>query len=162
MRSLFGRSIVFCALSGLLLSACSQAPQDAGAPPAAGVETPEQSVDAEVPVVARDVDQSAGMACVMSGTISVMGITEEVEDCMSTDGAMPEADFRAACTNLAGAMGGSARIDYVDSCPTPAQGTCRNFAGSGLDAYYYKRRADDVATLPRSCSALGGTWASAN
>lgn len=98
------------------------------------------------------------MACMMSGTIEILGVKQQARDCMVLANDMPEADFRKACTSLAGLLAGGT-IEYIDRCPTPAQGICRNFNGSGLDGYYYKRTAEDVAsTLPRSCTAMGGTW----
>lgn len=165
MTSPFRALLIPCALTCLLLAACSpsSAPRDdASSSPEPTMDT---GADAPRKVGAADqppADARAGMACMMSGTLSMMGITQEVQDCMSTSGGMPEADFKSACEGLVGALGGNGSIEYIDTCPTPAQGRCLNIGGSGLDAYYYKRQADDLANLPRSCSALGGRWASAD
>lgn len=99
-------------------------------------------------------------ACMLSGRIELPGVSEDVRDCMQSNGRFSQAEFRRACEGLANALTGSgnapAKIEYLDKCPTPAQGSCRNFMNTGMDAYYYQRT--ELASLPGSCSSVGGTW----
>ena len=99
-------------------------------------------------------------ACMLSGRITLMGMSEDVRDCMQSNGKYSVAEFQRACEGLANALVGGgnapARIDYIARCPSPAQGSCRNFMNTGMDAYYYQRT--ELASLPGSCSGVGGTW----
>ena len=101
-------------------------------------------------------------ACILSGRITLPGIDEDVRDCMQSNGKYSVSEFQRACTGLANAMvgtgNGPAKIEYVSTCPTPSQGSCKNMLNRGLDAYYYLRSADNIATVPASCAAAGGTW----
>ena len=53
------------------------------------------------------------------------------------------AEFQQACNGLANGLNQTgnapAKIEYSNRCPTPAQGSCRNFMNSGMDAFYYQR-----------------------
>lgn len=101
-------------------------------------------------------------ACQLSGSIQVLGLREDVRDCMQSNGKYSVAEFHKACEGLANALVGGgnapARIDYMGSCPTPAQGSCKNVLNTGLDGFYYQRGADNLAALPASCTGAGGTW----
>lgn len=99
-------------------------------------------------------------ACTLSGTVTLAGVTENIRDCMQSNGALSVAEFQQACEGLANGLGQSgnapARIEYSNRCPTPAQGSCRNFMDSGMDAYYYQRT--ELESLPGSCAGAGGRW----
>lgn len=101
-------------------------------------------------------------ACMIAGEFNLMGRVIRSRDCMQAPAFVSETEFESSCIELAGtseAMGGKAgTITYLDECPMPAQGICRNFLGGKRDAYYYERTPDDLATLPQSCVEGGGTW----
>ena len=99
-------------------------------------------------------------ACTLSGRVTIAGHTENIRDCMQSNGSLSVAEFQQACNGLANGLNQTgnapAKIEYSNRCPTPAQGSCRNFMGSGMDAFYYQRT--DLAPLPGSCAATGGRW----
>ena len=99
-------------------------------------------------------------ACTLSGRVTIAGVTEDIRDCMQSNGNYSVAEFRRACEGLANGLNQTgnapANIAYGTSCPTPAQGSCRNFMNSGMDAYYYQR--SELASLPGSCTTAGGRW----
>ena len=99
-------------------------------------------------------------ACTLSGTVTLAGVTENIRDCMQSNGALSVAEFQQACEGLANGLNQTgnapARIEYSNRCPTPTQGSCRNFMGSGMDAYYYQRT--ELESLPGSCANAGGRW----
>ena len=101
-------------------------------------------------------------ACVISGKVTLFGVTHDIRDCMASTGRYSVAEFKKHCEGLANAFNGTgnapAKLEYLPACPRPAQGSCRNVLGSGLDGYYYQRTADDLAQLPASCAAGGGRW----
>ncbi|MET3007940.1 hypothetical protein ABXT00_00950 [Stenotrophomonas koreensis] len=105
---------------------------------------------------------SAGpvQACTLSGRVTIAGHTEDIRDCMQSNGSLSVAEFQQACQGLANGLNQTgnapAKIEYSNRCPTPAQGSCRNFMNSGMDAFYYQRT--DLAPLPGSCAATGGRW----
>jgi hypothetical protein len=99
-------------------------------------------------------------ACTLSGRVTIAGHTEDIRDCMQSNGSLSVAEFQQACQGLANGLNQTgnapAKIEYSNRCPTPAQGSCRNFMNSGMDAFYYQRT--DLAPLPGSCAATGGRW----
>lgn len=99
-------------------------------------------------------------ACTLSGKITLMGVTEDIRDCMQSAGTYSVAEFQQACQGLANGLSHTgnapATIQYSTRCPTPAQGSCRNFMNSGMDAFYYQRT--ELGSLPRSCTTAGGRW----
>ena len=99
-------------------------------------------------------------ACTLSGKVTLAGVTENIRDCMQSNGALSAAEFQQACEGLANGLNQTgntpAKIEYSNRCPTPAQGSCRNFMGSGMDAYYYQRT--ELESLPGSCAGAGGRW----
>lgn len=99
-------------------------------------------------------------ACTLSGKVTIAGHTEDIRDCMQSNGSLSVAEFQQACQGLANGLNQTgnapAKIEYSNRCPTPAQGSCRNFMNSGMDAFYYQRT--DLAPLPGSCAAAGGRW----
>lgn len=107
---------------------------------------------------------AAQQACLLEGTFLIMGQVIPTKDCMENRG-LSEAQFHSSCDSLlsAGAMAGApdGKLTYLRACPPSPQGICRSLSGSPLDAYYYKRSAEDLAGLPDSCRALHGTWEAA-
>ena len=99
-------------------------------------------------------------ACTLSGRVTIAGHTEDIRDCMQSNGSLSVAEFQQACQGLANGLNQTgnapAKIEYSNRCPTPAQGSCRNFMGSGMDAFYYQRT--ELESLPGSCAAAGGRW----
>ena len=70
--------------------------------------------------------------------------------------------LKQACeglTQMAKMMGGTPpKVTYMKQCPKPAQGICANYLGSGRDAYYYARSAQEIADFPTACPKAGGRW----
>ena len=101
-------------------------------------------------------------ACMIAGQFNLAGKGIRSRDCTQTSRDMPRTDFEEYCNMLAqtsAQLGGEAgRITYLDQCPSPNQGSCKNFASSGMDGFYYERTPDDLADLPESCVHGGGTW----
>jgi hypothetical protein len=99
-------------------------------------------------------------ACTLSGKVTIAGVTEDIRDCMQSNGSLSVAEFKQACEGLANGLNQTgnapAKIEYGNQCPAPAQGSCRNFMNSGMDAYYYQRT--ELASLPGSCANAGGRW----
>ena len=116
-----------------------------------------------IPASASQGGSFAQRACMIEGSFALLGQTIRSKDCMQASPAeKDEAVFRQSCSELANvsaAMGGKpGKVTYLARCETPAQGTCKNLMGSGRDAYYYARSADDLAALPASCELLRGKW----
>ena len=115
---------------------------------------------------ARQPEGSGGpqQACVIAGrlVIPALGVNEDVRDCMQSNGRYSVAEFAKACEGLGNAfvqMGSApAKIEYVQRCPVPAQGSCRNMGNTGMDGFYYQRRGQSLTSLPASCTSMGGTW----
>lgn len=113
----------------------------------------------------------AAEACLLEGRLRLEGMSADIRDCIENTG-MTETQFHATCERhleeakaLATSVGGridEARIGWMERCPRPAQGMCRNYAGGPLNALYYRRTAEDLANLPAGCSALGGEWVEAS
>jgi hypothetical protein len=105
---------------------------------------------------------TAPRACMIAGEFKLMGQVIRSRDCMQIAGSSTEAELQRACEGLAqtsAQMGGKAgEITYMDGCPSPAQGSCKNLFGKTFDGFYYERSAEDVAGLPASCALGGGTW----
>lgn len=99
-------------------------------------------------------------ACTLSGRVTIAGHSEDIRDCMQSNGNYSVAEFQQACEGLANGLNQTgnapARIEYGNRCPSPAQGSCRNFMNSGMDAYYYQRT--ELESLPGSCANAGGRW----
>lgn len=117
------------------------------------------------PALANPGGDFVNRACMIEGSFKLLGQTLHSKDCMQVPPTEKnEAAFKRACTELANtsaAMGGEAgTVTYLAQCELTAQGICKNMMNKGWDAYYYARSADDLAALPGSCGAFGGTWAS--
>ncbi len=100
-------------------------------------------------------------ACMLEGSVSLMGVSLEINDCLQNKGLAP-AKFTETCTAMSKMyvpMGGQpAKITYVASCPTPAQGICENMARQPLDSYHYSTDAGTLTGASASCSQSGGSW----
>ena len=100
-------------------------------------------------------------ACLLEGSVSMMGVSLEINDCLQNKG-LAAAKFKEACTSMSKMyvpMGGQpAKLTYLDSCPTPAQGICENMAKQPLDSYHYSTDAGTLAGARASCSQSGGSW----
>jgi hypothetical protein len=103
-------------------------------------------------------------ACMIEGTMTIVGISIHAKDCMQSDPKESEKQFKTSCEQLAQAsvaFGGKAgEITYMPTCVKPSQGICEGMGGSKRDAYYYARPANDLKNLPKSCEMMGGKWKS--
>ncbi len=138
--------------------ATPEAPAPAPEAPEAGTEpAPNATVVHEAPGQAPP-----GHACMIAGEFNVLGKTIRSRDCVQTTGASSEAELKRMCEGLAqtsAQMGGKAgQITYMDACPSPSQGSCKQLFGHPFDGYYYERSAEDLAVLPDSCAQGGGRW----
>jgi hypothetical protein len=148
------------ALGVWLVAACApaDAPQaETGAPSAQAV------TDAAHAAPAPDTAAPGTKACMIAGEFELMGRRIRSRDCLQAGADIADASHREACEGLAqtsAQMGGTAgEVTYMETCPTPAQGSCKGLFGQpSMHAFYYEREADDLATLPQSCAAIGGTW----
>lgn len=158
-------------LAGLMLAlvaglaACSQpAPPaaTAAAPAQAAAPAADEAAATGPAVVADTVTTGARRACMIAGTITILGESIRSRDCMQIAGSSTEQDLTRACEGLADGLkqAGSApaEVTYMDACPSPSQGVCRNIFGGRFDGHYYERTADSLEGLPQGCSMGGGTW----
>jgi hypothetical protein len=103
-------------------------------------------------------------ACMMEGTLKVFGQSIYSKDCMQSGPKDTFQQLKQACeglTQMAKMMGGTPpKITYLKQCPKPAQGICANYLGTGRDAYYYARSAQEIADFPKTCPTAGGRWLS--
>lgn len=129
--------------------------------PATAPDTPTLA-PADRPQAAVAAPATGGRACMISGSFRIAGQTIRSRDCIAAKAGADRAALDNTCTQLAqvsAQFGGEAgRVEYMDSCPAPAQGACHNFMRSGYDAHYYERAPDDLADLPESCRRSGGEW----
>jgi hypothetical protein len=147
------------------LSACSEPEQPAlaTAPLTLAPAPVAEETAATGPAVAADTATAgARRACMIAGTITVLGESIRSRDCMQIAGTSTEQDLARACEGLADGLkqAGSApaEVTYMEACPSPSQGVCRNIFGGRFDGHYYERTADSLEGLPQSCSMGGGTW----
>lgn len=145
---------LMAAASLLLTASCQNAPADAES-----VAEPQQAalvLPASTPIA------SAENACMITGTFNIMGREIPARDCVQITDSRTVAELQRHCGELAQAPahagGQPGTIEYLDSCPTPAQGSCLNYMGSGFDAYYYERDPADIPMVSQSCGATGGRW----
>lgn len=150
-------------LGVMALAACSS-PAEPPAPNTQPVAVEDTARDA-APTAPETVDEpapAAPRACMIAGEFNLMGRVIRSRDCMQITGSSTEADLQRACEGLAqtsAQMGGkAAELTYMDGCPSPSQGSCKNLFGKTFDGFYYERSAEDVAGLPASCALGGGTW----
>jgi ABC-type phosphate transport system substrate-binding protein len=102
-------------------------------------------------------------ACLLEGSLTLLGTTTEIKDCAQNDGALPAAQLQQYCESLSevGVKLGTtpAKITYMSACPSGQQATCtgaKTFIPPGITAYYYKR--DDLTGVKASCESSGGVW----
>lgn len=148
-------SIMLTAVVVALLAACGD--KTPATPPDAPALAPSSP-----PQAAAATPAAGGRACMISGSFRIAGQTIRSRDCIAAKAGSDKAALDNTCTQLAqvsAQFGGEAgRVEYMDSCPAPAQGTCHNFMRSSYDAHYYERAPDDLADLPDSCRRSGGEW----
>lgn len=100
-------------------------------------------------------------ACLIEGSITMMGKKTEMKDCMENNG-FPQAQFVEACNNMgkatAGLGGPPAKVTFMAACPAQPQGACEGLFKQPLTGYYYKREAKLLATTKTSCVEQGGKW----
>ena len=104
---------------------------------------------------------AADKACLMEGSLTLMGKTTEIKDCLQNNG-IDAARFKETCQSISDmtvAFGGPpAKITYMDACPKPAQASCEGFFGKPMTSFYYKRDAELLANSKKGCEAQGGKW----
>lgn len=103
----------------------------------------------------------ANEACLLEAKGSMMGIPLDIKDCIQNAG-LSEENFKAQCEGMsqaAVAMGGpAAKITYLASCPAPFQAKCDNTKTAKTIYFYYKRAADEAASLQSGCELMQGTY----
>jgi hypothetical protein len=158
MRHAFGLGSITLAIALLVGCAPADAPQAAAEAP-----NPQGATDAAHAAPTTDAVASGTKACMIAGEFELMGRRIRSRDCLQAGAEVADASHRDMCEGLAqtsAQMGGKAgEVTYMETCPTPAQGSCKGLFGQGsMHAFHYERDADDLATLPQSCEASGGTW----
>jgi hypothetical protein len=128
-------------------SSSSQTSSPATVAPAPVTTTP-------APAPAAVSSSGNGQACTIDGTVSILGKTSEVRDCIEMTGSVSEDQLKQGCEGLAKMGGGKATISYSASCPAGAKAVCKGM-GHRMNIYYYKR-AESVEDLNKGCVALGG------
>jgi hypothetical protein len=104
----------------------------------------------------------ATSACLLEGSLTLLGMTTEIKDCAQNDGRLPKAELEQYCEGLSQAavqLGGTpSKITYLPACPPAPQGSCTGarIIPAGITAYYYKR--DDLTGVKSSCETNGGVW----
>lgn len=101
-------------------------------------------------------------ACLISGSFEFEGEAFSYRDCMQiTDSALEET-LKSHCNDLHemnnSMDSANSKVEFLAACPEAPQGACENFTGTGFDAFYYDRSAEDIAGLRQSCDAIGGSW----
>jgi hypothetical protein len=105
---------------------------------------------------------SATSACLLEGSLTLLGKTTEIKDCAQNDGRLSKSELEQYCEGLsqAGVQLGAtpSKITYLNACPSAAQGSCSGarIIPAGVTAYYYKR--DDLTGVKSSCETNGGVW----
>jgi hypothetical protein len=103
---------------------------------------------------------SAQQACLVEGALEMSGQTLQIQDCLANRG-VSETDFKNSCASLGNAnaqMGAKTRTSYPAACPAKPQAVCKGLGGKPLNAHYYKRNTEDLASGEAGCKKLGGTW----
>jgi len=103
----------------------------------------------------------ASEACLLETNSTFMGIKLDIKDCVQNAG-MSSDQFKAQCEELSQAvvsMGGpAANITYLSSCPEPFQAKCDNTKTAKNIFFYYKRAADEAASLQSGCEMMQGKY----
>jgi hypothetical protein len=103
----------------------------------------------------------ANEACLLETNAMFMGVKLDIKDCIQNAG-MAKNDFNAQCEGMSQAvvsMGGpAAKITYLSSCPVPFQAKCDNTSTAKTIFFYYKRAADEAASLKSSCDFMQGNY----
>lgn len=99
-------------------------------------------------------------ACLLEGKLSFGGETTEIMDCMHNRG-VPTDQFKQTCEGLAqlgAAFGAPPKLTFMESCPKGWQGACNGLFGQPVEAFYYKRTAQDIADTENGCKLQQGKW----
>lgn len=99
-------------------------------------------------------------ACMLEGTFT-FGTVIHIKDCMQLQPGGDKSSLKESCEGLVRAgdgLGIKGGMKYVAACEKPTQGICEGIFGSKIDAYYYKRSADELQTMPSGCNMSGGQW----
>jgi hypothetical protein len=105
---------------------------------------------------------NATSACLLEGSVTLLGMTTEIKDCAQNDGRLSKAELSQYCEGLSQAavqLGATpSKITYLPACPPASQGSCSGarIIPAGITAFYYKR--DDLAGVKSSCETNGGVW----
>src|SRR5690606_14176456 len=136
-------------LGGMAVAACSSPaePPSHTAQTAAVEDTAKDATTAVPEKVHVPEPAAVPSACMIAGELSLMGQVIRSRDCMQITGSSTEAELQRACEGLAqtsAQMGGkAAELTYMDGCPSPSQGSCKNLFGKTFDGFYYERSAED-------------------
>ncbi|ALN60620.1 hypothetical protein GLE_5279 [Lysobacter enzymogenes] len=99
----------------------------------------------------------AKSACHIQGQVGGMVINE----CTETDQNVAADQLKQQCNGGVPGLaevGGQADARVVAACPTGAGGVCENPRGTQARIYYYKRSAQELATVQQACQMQGGQW----
>ncbi|MGO1070765.1 hypothetical protein [Lysobacter sp. CA199] len=100
---------------------------------------------------------NAGVACHIEGQVGGQIINECTESALP----IPEAQMKEQCNGQIPGLeqlGGEANATLVAACPAGANGVCDSPMGAQAKIYYYKRNAEQLATIQRSCEMQRGKW----
>lgn len=101
----------------------------------------------------------AASACHIQGQVAGMVINE----CTQATQPVPDDQLKAQCNGKVPGLdelGGQATAKLVAACPSGASGVCNSPMGAKAKIYYYKRNAQELATLRQACEMQRGQWGS--
>lgn len=106
-------------------------------------------------------DEAKDVSCLIEGSFTFLGATNEVKDCMENKGGLTQSEIKSACEGLANTsamMGGQAgKVSYMGSCPMQPIAVCDDVPRKGVSSFYYKAAPNRGASeLKSSCAGLGG------
>ncbi|SDZ31951.1 hypothetical protein SAMN04487939_1412 [Lysobacter sp. yr284] len=99
----------------------------------------------------------ARSACHIQGQIGGMVIDECTQTGRDADDEALKQQCNGKVPGLA-EVGGQADARVVAACPDGAGGVCENPKGAQARIYYYKRSAQELATVQQACQMQGGKW----
>lgn len=109
-------------------------------------------------VVCVNAAQAEENACLLEGSITLMGQTTEIKDCMQGNKGTDPDDVKKMCESLAkmgAGFGSPPKVTYMAECPKPAQASCQT---TMIHSFYYKRNAEDLVATKESCDYQKGKW----
>lgn len=99
----------------------------------------------------------AGPACHIEGQVG----GQVINDCTESAQPVPEAQLKEQCNGKMPGLeqfGGEAHAKIVAACPSGANGVCDSPMGAKAKIHYYKRSAEQLATIKYSCEMQRGKW----